>query len=160
MTPVLGVFALTSLLSPCPAQEAAENLLTNPGFEQGGETPAGWTFNHRRTDGEIAWENRQAHSGARSVRIANRTERQTGNVLQTVHLEPALEPGSRVTFSAFAAAEDAGGNGPTIIFNPYSTCLPQWSLWIFRPGPDHRRTPERAHDHLPLPLRNRHRLVG
>jgi len=121
MTPVLGVFALTSLLSPCPAQEAAENLLTNPGFEQGGETPAGWTFNHRRTDGEIAWENKQAHSGARSVRIANRTERQTGNVLQTVHLEPALEPGSRVTFSAFAAAEDAGGNGPNIIFNLYST---------------------------------------
>ncbi len=120
MRPALCVFAITSLVGACLAQEAAENVLTNPGFEQGEATPAPWVFNHRGTDGEIAWERNQAHSGAGSVRITNRTERQTGNVLQTVGFDPPLEPGSRVTFSAFAAAQEAGGNGPTIIFNLYS----------------------------------------
>jgi len=101
--------------------EDERNLLRNPSFELGDKGPEGWYFNHRRTDGEIAWDKTRAHSGKASARITNRTKAQTGNVVQSVAFDPPLPPGSRVAFSAFAACENAGGDGPMIIFNLYST---------------------------------------
>lgn len=133
----LCLLTLIALAIPCSAQEAAENLLKTPGFEQGEDDPTGWSFNHRRTDGEIAWDRNRAHAGAASVRITNHNERQTGNVLQTVHLDPPLKPGSRVTFSAFAASEDAGGSGPTIIFNLLSTSNVRQDASASCPGGTH-----------------------
>ncbi|MEA3400407.1 MAG: hypothetical protein U9R79_04105 [Armatimonadota bacterium] len=102
-----------------------ENLLVNPGFETGDRSPAGWTFNHRGTDGEIAWDDTRANSGERSVRLTN-TEGQTGNVVQTVRIDPPLPPGSRVTYSALCATEEAD-SAPSIILylvpesGPYQT---------------------------------------
>lgn len=105
----------------CQADDpVGANLVQNPSFEEGEQTPSGWAFNHRGTDGEIAWDRSRAHTGGASVRITNQTRAQTGNVLQTIRLDPPLEPGCRVTFSALAAAENAA-DGPRIIFNLLST---------------------------------------
>lgn len=101
------------LLVPYCSASAQENLLANPGFEEGDRAPESWSFNHRGTDGLIEWEAARAASGTRSVRLRNEPG-QTGNVVQTIHLDPPLPAGSVVEFGAFAATEDAG-DAPRII---------------------------------------------
>jgi hypothetical protein len=115
MIAALCLLAL-SFTWPGLCQEADVNLLVNPGFEDGGDAPDGWSFNHRRTDGKITWDDARAHSGGRSVRLRNAAG-QTGNVVQTLQFDPALPPGSVVTCSAWAATEDVGGSAPRIMFN-------------------------------------------
>jgi len=98
------------------AGEPEPNWIENPGFESGAEAPTRWTFNRRNTDTEIAWDSARTHGGRRTVRITNPTKAESGNVVQTVRLDPPLEPGSLVTFSAMAAAEDLQGmSGPRIV---------------------------------------------
>ena len=106
-TLLVGLLALT--MGPALGQ----NLVANPGFEEGEGAPSGWSFNHRGTDGEIAWDDQRAASGERSVRLVN-TEGQTGNVLQTIRIDPPLPPGSRVDYAAMSATRDAGA-APSII---------------------------------------------
>lgn len=106
---------VVSLLIGLPAGTfAQENLLANPGFEAGDDHPAGWSFNHRGTDGLIVWEDARAASGERSARLVNE-EGQTGNVVQTVQIDPPLPPGSTVDFGAMSAAEEVGGSAPRIV---------------------------------------------
>ncbi len=109
---MLRLLAICLLVATTPAF-AAENLVTNPSFESGDNRPDGWSFNHRRTDGVIAWDDSRASSGEHSVVLANE-EGQTGNVVQTVQIDPPLPPGSRVTYGAMSATEDAG-RAPQII---------------------------------------------
>ncbi len=115
MIVALCLFAL-SFTWPGVCQDDGVNLLVNPGFEDGGDAPDGWSFNHRRTDGEISWDDARAHSCERSVRLRN-TPGQTGNVVQTLHFDPPLPTGSTVSCSAWAATEDVGGSAPRIMFN-------------------------------------------
>lgn len=115
MIAALCLFAL-GLAWPGLCQNADVNLLVNPSFEVGDDAPDGWSFNHRRTGGEIAWDDARAHSGERSARLRN-TPGQTGNVVQTLHFDPPLPTGSTVSCSAWAAAEDVGGSAPRIMFN-------------------------------------------
>ncbi|MGC9318745.1 MAG: hypothetical protein ACP5KN_12010, partial [Armatimonadota bacterium] len=112
---VTRLLLLLAVLASAHLALAQENLLVNPGFEAGEAAPEGWTFNHRGTDGEIAWDDTRANSGERSVRLTN-AEGQTGNVLQTVDIDPPLPPGSSVTYSAFCATEDAGGPPSIILY--------------------------------------------
>lgn len=117
----LNLIVLTVTLSGLAwAQQQAPNALVNPGFEDGAGEPTGWSFNHRRTDGLISWERERARTGAASVRLSNATPAQSGNVLQTVPFDPPLPAGSRLTFSAWAAAQDVRGNGPRIILSLWS----------------------------------------
>lgn len=97
---------LVALLLSCASIVPADNLLVNPGFEAGEDRPSGWNFNHRGTDGIIAWDDGRAAGGERSIRLTN-TEGQSGNVLQSLEFEPPLAPGSRVTCRAMSAAENA-----------------------------------------------------
>ena len=97
------------------AGEPEANLIENPGFEAGGQAPTRWAFNRRGTDTEIAWDSGRAHGGQRAVHITNATKAESGNVVQSVRLDPPLEPGSLVAFSAMAAAEDLRRDGPRII---------------------------------------------
>ena len=102
----------------CVATGAAApeaNLLENPGFEEGTASPRRWAFNHRGTDAEIAWEKGRPRGGNASVRIVNATRAQSGNLVQSIRLEPPLEPGSLVEFSAMAATEDLRRDGPRIV---------------------------------------------
>ncbi len=115
MIAALCLFAL-SLACPCLCQDADVNLAVNPGFEDGDDAPDGWSFNHRRTDGEIAWDDARAHSGERSVRLLNEAG-QTGNIVQTLHFDPPLSPDSEVTCSGWVATDEVGGAGPRIMFN-------------------------------------------
>ncbi len=122
MRAIMFMLALALVTVPdALGQEIDGNVLINPGFEDGGETPTGWSFNHRRTDGEIVWDAERSHSGARSVRLRNVEAGQTGNVVQVIACDPPLQPGSRVTYSAWVAADGITGNGPRIIFNLLST---------------------------------------
>lgn len=110
--------AILAMLVACAFAGAAEpetHLLANPGFEEGTESPSQWAFNSRGTDSQIAWERGRARGGAASVRIANATRAESGNVVQTIPLDPPLEPGSLVEFSAMAATEDLRGDGPRIV---------------------------------------------
>lgn len=91
----------------------AQNLVANPSFELGTDAPEGWNFNHRNTEGEIAWDDQRAATGQHSVRLTN-AEGQTGNVLQTIVLDPPLPAGSTVEYAAMSATLDAGG-APSII---------------------------------------------
>ncbi len=109
MRHALPVALLALTIGPALAQ----NLVANPGFEEGEGVPSGWSFNHRGTDGEIAWDDTRAASGERSVRLVN-VEGQTGNVVQTIRIDPPLPPGSRVAYSAMSATRDAGA-APSII---------------------------------------------
>ena len=93
---------------------AGENLVVNPGFDDGTDSQQRWHFNARNTDSEIAWDNTVGRSGS-SARIANRTKAESGNVVQSVRIDPPLEPGSRVTFSAMVATKDLTRSGPRII---------------------------------------------
>jgi len=104
---LIGLLALT--IRPAFGQ----NLVANPGFEEGAGAPAGWSFNHRGTDGEIAWDDERAASGERSVRLVN-VEGQTGNVVQTIRIDPPLLPGSRVDYAAMSATQNASA-APSII---------------------------------------------
>ncbi|HUT90801.1 MAG TPA: carbohydrate binding domain-containing protein [Thermoguttaceae bacterium] len=97
------------------AGEPGTNLIENPGFEAGADAPTGWTFNGRNTDSQIACDSGRAHGGRRAVRITNATKAETGNVVQSVRLDPPLEPGSLVTFSAVAATEDLRRDGARIV---------------------------------------------
>ena len=96
------------------------NLLKNAGFEEGAKTPSQWQFNHRKTDGEIAWDRDRGRGGSAAVRITNRQPDQSGNVLQAVRFDPPLEPGSRVDFSAYAAVSDSTVPPPRIIVSFHS----------------------------------------
>ncbi len=96
------------------AAPAQEDLLANPGFEAGNQAPDGWTINHRGTNGQIAWDNRRAASGRRSVRLTNQAG-QSGNVLQTVKFDPPLPTGSLVEYGASSATEGVGGGAPSIV---------------------------------------------
>lgn len=118
---VLGVLGVATGRASCAPMRATGNLLRNPGFEDGTNRPAGWSFNHRGTEGDITWDKTRSHRGARSVRLANRRPEQTGNVLQTLRIQPPLPPGSRVHFGASAAAKNVRGSGPLIILNLMST---------------------------------------
>ncbi len=109
MLSALCVIALLAAVSAVPA----ENLIANPGFEAGENHPADWNFNHRGTDGVIAWDDSRSAGGDRSSMLTN-VEGQTGNVVQTVHLDPPLPPGSRVTYRAMVATENAS-KAPSII---------------------------------------------
>ena len=115
------VLALVSPSPACWAQEAGSNVLANPSFEEGQGAPTAWAFNARKTASEITWDRARAHAGEASVRITNHTQAQTGNVLQTVRFDPPLPVGSRVGFSARAAAQDVAGGSPSIILQLYST---------------------------------------
>ncbi len=123
---MLRVSMLIAIAFACQLAVGAQNLVANPGFEAGDDAPEGWSFNHRGSDGEIAWEQARAASGDRSVRLTN-LEGQTGNVLQTVRIDPPLPPGSRVDYSAMSATENVAGSAPRII------------LYLQPPG-GHRRT--------------------
>lgn len=109
MRHTLLIGLLTLVIRPV----SAENLVANPGFEAGEDTPTGWSFNHRGTDGEITWDDGRAASGERSVRLAN-VKGQTGNVVQTIRIDPPLPPGSRVDYAAMSATQEAS-TAPTII---------------------------------------------
>ena len=98
-----------------PRDGSAANLAANPNFEQGEKTPTEWSFNHRRTESEISWDKERANDGKACVRIVNADRSQTGNVVQAIRLDPPLEPGSRITFSAMAACEDLNRDGPRIV---------------------------------------------
>ena len=50
---------------------AAYNLLVNGGFEDGSGSPSGWNSDAFIPDVTFTWDNAQAHSGARSVKIAS-----------------------------------------------------------------------------------------
>ena len=115
------VLAVTLLLGAPTADQSSENLVCNAAFELGEESPDHWSINHRGSDGEIVWDTTRAHAGRASMRLTNRTKAQTGNVVHAIRLAPPLEPGSRVSFSAFAACENVAGGGPRIIFNLVST---------------------------------------
>lgn len=117
---MMRLVLLTILLVGATGAGRAENLVVNPGFELGTDAPQGWSFNHRNTDGEIAWDDARAATGRRSVRLRN-VEGQSGNVLQTIHLDPPLPAGSRVTCAAMSAAEDVAGTMPQIITYLMST---------------------------------------
>lgn len=110
---IIRLSVLGILLAGAAVAQEGDNLLADPGFEAGEDAPSAWTFNHRDTDGEIAWDDTRAASGERSVRLTN-AEGQTGNVLQTVHVDPPLPPGSRVAFSALSASRDAS-SAPRIV---------------------------------------------
>ncbi len=99
---------------------AEDNLLANPGFEQGDAAPQPWSFNRRNTESRIVWQKERANAGEASVSIANATEAESGNVVQTLRLEPPLEPGSRVVFSAYAACDDLRQGEPRIIITLHS----------------------------------------
>ncbi|MFW5866266.1 MAG: hypothetical protein ACOCX2_00530 [Armatimonadota bacterium] len=58
---------LSLLLALCSASGAQDRLLDNPGFEVGEDAPEHWSFNHRTTDGVIAWDNFGAMSAAEDV---------------------------------------------------------------------------------------------
>ena len=105
---------LSLLIGLCSTTFAQDNLLTNPGFEAGEDGPAGWSFNHRDTDGIIAWDGTRAASGDRSVLLTNEAG-QTGNVLQTIQLDEPLPAGSTVSFGAMAATEGLEGTAPRIV---------------------------------------------
>jgi hypothetical protein len=53
---------------------STENLLTNPGFEEGvydpHHNPPGWSSASRLPGGFFTWDNSQAHSGSKSVRLS------------------------------------------------------------------------------------------
>lgn len=97
------------------AAELETNLLKNPGFEHGDTIPRRWVFNRRNTESDIVWEKSRSQNGSASARIKNATRAESGNVVQSIRLDPPLEPGSQVAFSAMAATEDLRGDGPRII---------------------------------------------
>ncbi len=111
-----GVFL--AAVAACALAGAAgpeTNRVDNPGFESGDRAPAGWTFNSRGTDTQIAWDSDRSCTGGRSVRITNASRDESGNVVQSLRLDPPLEPGSLVAFSAMAATEGLRRAGPRII---------------------------------------------
>jgi len=112
----LPLFAIVCLSwAAAHAGRTDENLVKNPGFEQGADGPDHWTFNHRGTNTEIVWDKTRAGSGEAAVRIANSTRAESGNVFQVIRLDPPLEPGSCVDFSARAATRDLEVDGPRIV---------------------------------------------
>lgn len=108
------ILMLSLLIIPCATGFTQENLLVNSDFEVGDKRPDNWRFNHRGTDGQIAWDNARKASGKRSVRLTNQ-EGQSGNVHQTVQFDPPLPPGSTIEFGAMSAAEGVRGTAPLII---------------------------------------------
>lgn len=107
-------FALSVFIVLSATASAQDNLLVNPGFEDGRNAPEAWSYNHRGTEGQIAWDNQRSASGQRSVRLTNRAD-QTGNVLQTIRIDPPLPPGSIVEVGAMSAADQVRGTAPQII---------------------------------------------
>ena len=113
---------LTTLgLSAGLCGNAQETIVRNWSFEDGAANrPAEWSFNHRRTTGDIAWDQNRAVTGKASVRITNKSAAETGNVVQSYHFDPPLPSGSRIAFSAHAAAHACQGT-PRIVMQLYST---------------------------------------
>ena len=94
---------------------ADENLLQNPAFDQGKHAPAAWVFNSRKTESLIAWDKERGIRDNASLRITNGDKTQSGNVVQSIPLDPPLPPGSRIEFSAMAACRELSGTGPRIV---------------------------------------------
>ncbi|HUS80035.1 MAG TPA: hypothetical protein VM283_02130, partial [Armatimonadota bacterium] len=71
---------------------AGENLIANPGFEQGGgEWPDGWSWTSNQPTGVVrVWSDR-ALSGSRSAEVVNTTAAGSGYWLQRVAVEQTVE---------------------------------------------------------------------
>jgi hypothetical protein len=102
------------LVGLCSTAFAQANLLVNPGFEAGDEEPSAWNFNYRNSGGLIEWDNARAATGEHSVRLTN-AEGETGNVVQSVQIDPPLPPGSTIEFGAMSAADNVAGTNPQIV---------------------------------------------
>ncbi|NQT13595.1 MAG: hypothetical protein HQ582_12655, partial [Planctomycetes bacterium] len=115
MRSLLCVLAVFMAYVAAGAAEPETNLLENPGFEQGAASPGRWVFNRRNTDSEIVWAKDRGLGGGASARITNATRAESGNVVQSIRINPPLEPGSLVEFSAMAATEELHGGTARII---------------------------------------------
>ncbi len=112
------LLGLLTALNVCWGRPAADNLLANPGFQEGEGTPDSWAFNPRRTNSQISWDAERGRPERPCVRITNPTRADTGNVVQSLTFDPPIPQGSRVSFAARASAESGGV--PTIIIQMYS----------------------------------------
>ena len=117
----------------CSSGSAAENLLVNPGFEEGDTEPTGWTVNPRHTDSRIARDAGRGAQSAPSMSVTNLKSEDTGNVYQTVVVQPPLEAGSVVRFSARAGS--TGGGAPKIIVQMYDKAGARQIASASIPGP-------------------------
>jgi hypothetical protein len=92
----------------CVVQLAAQNLLPNPGFEEGASGPAGWQL----VDGAGEWAS-PGHSGGRLVAVRGNGDDQS--VWRTGNLR--LVPGALYRLS-FQARRLAGATGGTAVAGP------------------------------------------
>lgn len=85
-------------------------LLTNPGFEAGGDpVPQGWTWDRDRTgsQGTVSRDTSVAHEGSASIRVAPNANNRNDNPLAIAQIIPADQfRGQHVQFSGYMRAEN------------------------------------------------------
>jgi hypothetical protein len=95
----LSIFLLISFFR---CEPEPQNLIANPGFEEGQEQVADWI-----TAGDVAWVTDEVHSGERAMRITS-----TGRSARIISNWFQAPPHSRLEVSAWLRAQDVAAMGP------------------------------------------------
>lgn len=90
------------------AQHADRNLVANPGFEDMHESKVeGWTWRPGRANATMAVDDKVAHSGKRSVRLTNTTEK-APHVYGLLSQDVPVVPKQTYTLSCYVRSEAPG----------------------------------------------------
>lgn len=104
----------------------SQNLVHNPGFEEGEKAPDGWFF-WTRTTGAGDWDEQVFHSGKRSVKIVS--SQSNDNWSQRAI---PLKPGYLYRFSVWVRQERCYAWGPDVVLTAYDANDKVLQSWEFR----------------------------
>ncbi|MCX7598651.1 MAG: beta-galactosidase [Armatimonadetes bacterium] len=116
------------------AEAGAENVVRNPGFEEGTEGPENWIF-WARTTGKGAWDATVAHSGQRSVRVDGVADGNQNWAQQNI----PLRPGWLHRVGAWVRQERCYSWGPDIVVVARDADGQVLESWSFRGRPGTRQ---------------------
>lgn len=131
------IYALVALLPTMLMAQDDPNWLTNPGFEEGADNaPTGWQLGMEgKGEGEAVWQQGEAHSGQRCLRVRLTT---AGDYFMgRQYLDQPVQPGALYQINGWYRSDTEGAAHPVVyykkatgqVFAAWEMAMPKAEDW-------------------------------